>query len=678
MRPLPSRLWLSAALVFLAVLLCYSNHFENRFQFDDSHTVTDNLYIRSLKNIPRFFTDASTFSTLPANRTWRPLVSTSLAVDYWLAGGLKPLWFHVSTFFWYLVQLAVMFALYRRILHFAGGEWWVDYCALFAAAWYGLHPAMAETVNYIIQRGDLYSTLGVTASLAIFAMFPKGRKTGLYLLPAALGVLAKPPAAIFPAILLGYVFLFEENAEPRRLGAALKQCWPAFVAMLPLLVLESKMTPPTYVAGIVSAHNYIVTQPYVALHYFLSFFLPVGLTADTDLTAFPTLFTTDGLVGLGFLAALAWGICFTARDRRRRPISFGLLWFLLGLLPTALFPLSEVENDHRMFLPFVGLALAAAWTLALVMEARARVRPAIIAAGAVLLLAAYGQGAWQRNRVWSTEETLWKDVTIKSPRNGRGLMNYGLALMAKGQTAEALGDFEQALRFDPDYNVLEINLGIANGALGRDREAESHFQRAIQLIPSDALADYYYGRWLHQKRRIPEAIALLQSSIAKNPEYLPPRDELLQAFADAGLGGQAKALAADTLRIAPGDAAALIAQKMPAPAAAPAAEGGPVAAAEALAQRDPTPENYLELSLAYDRAGRFQDCIRAARQALKLRPDYAEAWNNIAAGYEALADWDEAIQAAEIAVKLKPDFQLAKNNLAYSIEQKRRSPGTGK
>ena len=54
-----------------------------------------------------------------------------------------------------------------------------------------------------------------------------------------------------------------------------------------------------------------------------------------------------------------------ARHERTRPIAFGLTWFLLALVPVALIPLAEVENDHRMFFPLVGLALAATWSIAL-------------------------------------------------------------------------------------------------------------------------------------------------------------------------------------------------------------------------------------------------------------------------------------------------------------------------
>src|SRR5260370_31144855 len=107
------------ACLLLAVLATYSNHFQNGFHFDDSHSVVTNPYIRSLTNIPRFFADARTSSSVPPNWNYRPLVSTSLALDYRLGGGLHPFWFHVSTFVWFLVQLALMFLLFRKILDIA-------------------------------------------------------------------------------------------------------------------------------------------------------------------------------------------------------------------------------------------------------------------------------------------------------------------------------------------------------------------------------------------------------------------------------------------------------------------------------------------------------------------------------------------------------------------------------
>jgi tetratricopeptide (TPR) repeat protein len=101
------------------------------------------------------------------------------------------------------------------------------------------------------------------------------------------------------------------------------------------------------------------------------------------------------------------------------------------------------------------------------------------------------------------------------------------------------------------------------------------------------------------------------------------------------------------------------------------AEQVTLAAAEA--KRNGTAENFLNLSLMYYRAGRFNETITAAQQSLKLRPGYPEAYNNIAAGHQAMGQWDEAIVAGREALRLKPDFELARNNLTFALSQKARA-----
>jgi len=187
--------------LLLAVLAAYSNHFHNDFHFDDAHSITGNLFLEDLRNVPRFFVDPMLSSTLPDHAMYRPLVTASLALDYRLGHGYQPFWFHLSTFLWFLVLLVLMFFLFRRLTN--------PWTALAATACYGLHPANAETVNYIIQRADLYSTLGVVASLLCFMAWPRQRRWGWYLIPAVAADLSKAPALIFPLILLAYVWLFE-------------------------------------------------------------------------------------------------------------------------------------------------------------------------------------------------------------------------------------------------------------------------------------------------------------------------------------------------------------------------------------------------------------------------------------------------------------------------------------
>ncbi len=660
--------------VLLAVLLAYANHFHNSFHFDDFHSVTDNPAIRSLSNIPRFFTDARTFSVLPSNQSYRPLVSATLAVDYRLSGGLNPLWFHISTFVWYLALLALMYLLFVPILEQNRTRDQARWFALFAVACYGLHPVSAETVNYIVQRADIYPVIGVVASLWIYHRRPGWRKFGIYLLPIAVSSFAKPTGLVFPGILFMYDLLFESDSRNTpynwsAFGKALRASLPALAACAGLAVFGAAMTPKTFVAGTISRSQYWITQPFVLARYFKTFFLPTGLTADTDLQPLAGMFTQEFLIGLVFIGALIVTAWMTGRSQGLRPVAFGLAWFVLASLPTSLIALSEVENDHRMFFPFVGLVLAVCAVIAECLDRYSRrladsaAMRAALCASAAAVLAVLAYGTHLRNEVWRSEESLFQDVTIKSPHNGRGLMNYGITQMQKGNNETAYDYFKKAAEYNPNYFNLEINLGIAAGQLGRDAEAEQHFQRAVALDPNRAEPYSYYGRWLDLRGRTEDAVSALTKSAELSPAYLMPRFLLMQIYSRQLDWTRLKQVADEVLRLAPGDPEGKRFEEM--------ATKRP-SRMDQLAAAPATPEKYLEMSLLLHRAGRYEECIRLAQEALKLKPDYVEAYNNIAAGYQSLGQWDNAIAAAQEALRLKPDYQLAKNNLAYAQSQKAR------
>ncbi len=653
-----AKIRIAGGLVLLAVCAAYANSFGNAFHFDDFHTITENPAVRRLTNVPRFFTDTTTFSVLPANRTYRPVVSASLALDYALGKGYKPFAFHLSTFCWFLLLLWLLFRLYRTLFERSGAGDAGAWLALFATAWFGLHPAVAETINYVIQRGDLYCTLGCVAALAVYARYPQRRRTGLYLVPLVLALLSKPPASVFPALLFLWVYFFERQKglhSARRWRTCLMAALPSLLVVVALLALQGSMTPKTFTPTILSTVQYRLTQPYVWIRYGAELLLPLHLNVDTDLAPFHAL-NGRALLGFFFVAALLLAIERTARRRELYPIGFGLLWFVVTQLPTSLYPLSEVENDHRMFFSFAGLIPAVVWALWLVLQrafapqTQRHIRPLLIAVAA-LLLAGYGWGVHARNEVWRTEESLWRDDVEKSPRNGRGLMIYGLTQMNKGSYAAALVLYNRALQYTPNYATLEINLAVAHGALGDQAAAERHFQRAVALAPEDDQPRAYYGRWLLAEGRAEDAVAQLRTAIALNPTRMLQRQLLLAALQESGDPEGEQQAAREARAAFPAD---------------------PAASVRAQVQKDTA--YWVNRSLALNLQARYRESIAAAQEALRLNASSAEAWNNIAADEGSLHAWDEAVDAARRAIALKPDFQLAKNNLAWSEHQKKLSP----
>ena len=371
---------LGGALLSVLLLAAYANHFHNSFHFDDAHTIETNAAIRELRNIPLFFRDATTFSALPSNQSYRPLVSTLLAVDYKLGGGLDPFWFHLSIFALFVALTMLLAFVIYRVLEIVVPSPMNVWIAGAAAVWYGLHPANADTVNYIIASSEVISTLGVIASFAVYFAFPRLRGYHLYVLPAAIAILAKPPAAIFAVLFAIYRLLFPSDDSPCSHGpvgrnrpsgsgplrkSVATRSWfaeviPPVVICAVTLVFVQHMTPRNWVAGAANAHNYLITQPYVALLYFKTFFWPSGLSADYDLNPFTTTDDPRFWAGFAFVTLLIMASIAAAVFKKTRMIGFGLLWFLIGLLSTSALPLAEVMNDHRTFLPYIGLVIAMA------------------------------------------------------------------------------------------------------------------------------------------------------------------------------------------------------------------------------------------------------------------------------------------------------------------------------
>lgn len=664
-------------ILFIGLLLTYSNHFKNGFHFDDSHAIVNNVNIRNIKNIPKFFVDTKMVSSSKDHWGLRPIVTSSLAIDYWIAGGLNPFYFHLSTFIVFILLLLLLFRIFKKIISVSINHKWKSYISLFAVGWYALHTVNAETLNYIISRSDVLSTFFIVLSFYLYVLKPKTRKSYLYILPAMIGVLAKETIIVLPMLLFVYIFFFEKEKTVVDFFRFknIKTSLQIIVRLLPLIigiiaVQSYTLMKAGSIAGLSNnLWHYIQTQPFVWFHYFVSFFLPFSLSGDTDWTVITNFFDDRVIAGLLFLSALIYITITTSKKTITKPISFGLIWFMFALLPTSLAPLSEVMNDHRMFFPFIGLTFSITYALGLYIfkfgkeleESKMKLRG--IQLGIFVILSAYAFGTHQRNKVWLNDETFWYDVTQKSPNNGRGLMNYGLTQMSKGNYQEASKYFHKALNIYPNYHTLHINLGILNAATNKPLKSEEYFKSAIALKPNDDLPYYYFARELNKRGNSKKAKPLSEKALQLNPYNIANRQLLIKIYYALEEWNLLNNLVNETLNIAPKDAVALRYRKL--------AEGkkDKLTFKEEQAAQNPTAEKYLDLSLLYYNRKMFKKCIEACEKALVINPNYKEAYNNICSAYSAMGQFKEAVEACEKSLVIDPNYTRAKNNLLFAQKQ---------
>ena len=631
--------------ILMVTLGIYSNHFHNPFFFDDSHTIVNNSAITSLENWTDFFSNPETFSSLPANRAYRPMVTFLNAVDYSLSGELNSTTFHTHIFFWYVVTVLLFLILMVHLSKKANllFDFKAKVFIVLTSLFFATHTINAETINYICARSDSFSTLFVLVSLLLF-INQKTRKYHLYLISLLIGIWTKQTAVMFIPILFFYIILFEPKTHYKLVRSSIsnwvisviKIMWiPTIFGVALFLINQLYLTPSSTVSYNLSVtkFEYISTQLHVILHYLGNFILPTSLSADPDIEIITPWYDKRILLGLLLILTLIFTAFKCAKNEKTSPISFGIAWFFVALLPTSLVPLFQIANDHRMFFPFMGMFIAVGFAgfyyYNLIQKHIYKMSFVIIV---LLLISSYSFGTYERNKVWSSTESLWYDVTIKSPNNGRGLMNYGLSLMAKGDYDNAEDYFIQAHEKSPYWYTVKINLAILYGAKGNKKEAENYFNQAINLNSSAPDPEYYYARFLFKNKQYEKALRLVNKALLKSPNHLSSISlkELIVPYTQSK-NEQVEVLITQLLN-------------------------------------DPQNEDLiLNLTEKLYLLQRYDEAISYCENAIDKDTKSKFIYNNLCACYNQKGEWLKAKSACEKALILDPDFQLAKNNLNWAL-----------
>jgi tetratricopeptide (TPR) repeat protein len=627
-----SAFWLILGTLVVLIGYGYWNHFDNGFEFDDYHTIVDNEYIQDIRNIPEFFTNIETFGTNPLNRGYRPIVTTLNAIDFWLAGELNPRYFHYSFFFYYLVQLGVLFFFLRNLLSKFLTQPRLNVISLLLTGFYGLHTSNAETINYIISRSDQFSTLCILVGLLLY-QWQLGKKYYLFVLPVIVGMATKEVVAVFPILLFAYILLIEEKEwNFRSMVQAVIRVLPVFILVILLFYWFSSMNP----AGSSLASNtlgqriqYLCTQAIVITHYIGNFILPLELNVDPDFTLVTSysnhkvifsVLLNVGLILVGF---------YSARKPLWKPIAFGIFWFYICLGPTSsIIPFGQIANDHRTFLPYIGLVLSSGWAVYLFFSTSAFFNHVYVRYFwfFVLLMIFLGHslGVRSRSDLWNSSKLLWYDSVQKGPGNARSQLNYGLALMAEGDYSNAMVHFKEAESISPNWSVIQINLGVLHEGLYDYETAEEYFLKAIALSPYYPECYYYYARFLQSRGRVDEAIVQLETGQSYSPAYFKTNELLDQLRKEVTLNQNTNQAFISDVNL------------------------------------------LINVSLSQYKKGDFQGCIETCQKVLEFDPQNAVAYNNICSAYNSLQQWDNAIEACERALEIDTSFVLARENLKFS------------
>jgi tetratricopeptide (TPR) repeat protein len=545
---------LSAAVCLALALLTalvFRNVGEFAFVFDDEAFIPLNEHVLgglSLEGLRWAFTTGFT-----AN--WHPVTWLSHMLDVQLFG-LNAGAHHLVNLLFHEIAVVLLFLVLRRL---TGALW----PSAFVAALFAVHPSHVESVAWVAERKDVLSALFWILALGAYGRYAARPGRGRYALVAvlfALGLMSKPMVVTFPRVLLLLDWWPLGRLRFR----------PGSAATLGRLALEK--IPLALLAGATAVVTFLTQQSSGAVAS-SAVYRPAGRVAHAMISYAAYLGTTVWPVRLAFfypyqpgavptgeaLGACAVLAAITAAAiglRARTPsLLAGWLWYLVTLLPVI--GLVQVGGqamaDRYLYLPLIGLGLAAAWGAEGI--ARHRRSPGVaIALAAVCALLALAVTASRQAEHWRTPESLFRHALDVTEENWVAHEGYAVELNKQGRQAEALEHYREAARINPSV-LLRTKLERAIADLGLSWQVQ---QYRDQLAARQGTAPEYYrlGNGLALVGRFPEALEAFQKAARLDPGNVEILNDLGSSLAMLGRWREAEAAYREALRLRPGFPAA--------------------------------------------------------------------------------------------------------------------------
>jgi tetratricopeptide (TPR) repeat protein len=544
-------------LVFGVALACYWPALGGGRLWDDKGHIT-RPDLQPWSGLVRIWTDVH------ATQQYYPVLHSAFWFEHRLWGDAT-VGYHLLNVFLHAASCCLVALILRRLWSPKAGtptvvavppgtEW-------LAALIFAVHPVCVESVAWIAEQKNTLSLVFYLLAVLAYLRFDERRSWASYALASGLFLLAlgtKTVTATLPAALLVILWWRRGKLSWRRdvgpllpwfvfgLGAGLVTAW-----------VERNLIGAEGPSFDLPIGQRLLLPGRVIWFYLGKLFWPAGLMfiyPHWNLAAHAAEWYGWLAAALAMTAAL-WLI----RRRSRGPLA-GWLFFAGSLAPALgffnVYPfIFSYVADHFQYLASLGVIVTVAAGIgALLGRASPRMRIGGLALCGLLVgtlaVLANRQSASYRDVV-----TLYRATLARNPDCWMARNNLGIELAAEGRRAEAIDQYEQALRINPNYAEIHNNLAFELEKLpGGGWEALSQYEQAVQIKPDYLTARVNLAKELARlPGRETEAIAEYEEVLRMKPDDAAAQNNVAIIYAKQGRYEEARNHWELALRLRPGD-----------------------------------------------------------------------------------------------------------------------------
>src|SRR6266481_6038925 len=564
--------WFFCLILAVVTLLAYQPAWHGGLLWDDAANIaTPDL--RTLDGLRRIWFEPRT------TQQYYPLLYTSswLQERFWSD---SPTGYHLVNLLLHIGCFVLVLKI-LRFLRIPGAE--------LASIVFALHPVNVETVAWITERKNTLSGVFALAATLSYLKFDEGRKRRSYALTLGLfllGLLSKTAIVTLPLALLA-IFWWKRGTISWRRDVVPLIPFFFFSAASGLMTRWVEYGNIAYRASILALSP--IDRCLIAGRAFW-FYLWKLLWPSNLMFVYPR-WEINATVWWQYIFPLAvlglLALLWSLRRWSRAPLA-GVLVYIVLLLPSLGFAniyffLYSFVADHWQYLACLGIITPCASGIVL-LAAQLKSWQAWFERGTIVLLGGtLFLLTWQQSRMYSNAETLYRTTIARNPacwlaydhlvdilyqanriaeamnlfreelriKPAEAHYSLGYALLRKGRTSEAIDQYEQALRINPDYAEVHNNLASALVMTGRPSEAIDQCKEALRIDPSSADAHNNLGNALAQTGRASEAIDHYKQTLRMNPNSSDAHNNLGNALALMGRISEAIEELKSALRINP-------------------------------------------------------------------------------------------------------------------------------